>query len=200
MKKFLLLFICVFMFSTPALAQQRELEMGQIATLLMAKRFGNEINEFGETWPRVCMSILYQESWANHTRYQTNGVVVGDKDSRGRAKSLGPMQVQRETARFVGSTKYPDIFWRQFGTLTPTDEELTIALLTDLEFNIEIGCNYFHYLLVRYNGNWRKAILAYNRGPGGVEDGRDPNNYLSRVLGWMDTIARDVQKQNYTIK
>ena len=69
--------------------------------------------------------------------------------------------------------------------------DITEGELWEMDTNIMIGCNYFRTLLDRYNGDYRLAATAYNRGPGSVDlairRGNDPTNgYYRRVA----TIAR----------
>ena len=117
--------------------------------------------------------------------WQKNGVVVGDLNSKGKPRSLGPMQVQVATAREV-DRKFPYIFKEKYGERTPTDEELTIDLLIDVRFNIRVGVHYFAYLLKYRNGDWSKAILSYNRGTG--NDLVDINDYVAKVKKWRKKI------------
>ena len=85
-----------------------------------------------------------------------------------RVGAVGLTQVMPETARFYepGATR-EDLF-------TPA-------------VNIRIGFRFFRYLLERYDGDLRLALLAYNRGPGRVGEllaqGRDPRNgYATNVI------------------
>jgi soluble lytic murein transglycosylase-like protein len=64
----------------------------------------------------------------------------------------------------------------------------TRAELRDPETNLRIGLKYLKYLVDRYDGNERLALLAYNRGPGTVDKalrrGRNPDNgYADFVYG-----------------
>lgn len=59
--------------------------------------------------------------------------------------------------------------------------------LFDPHTNLRIGFRYLRYLLDKYDGNRRLALLAYNRGPGIVDRilarGGDPDNgYADKVL------------------
>jgi hypothetical protein len=73
--------------------------------------------------------------------------------------------------------------------------DLTVEQLFDRETNLGIGFRYLNYLLRRYDGNLQLALLAYNRGPGRVQellaDGIDPRNgYASSVLaGYQPSTA-----------
>ncbi|HUL03035.1 MAG TPA: lytic transglycosylase domain-containing protein [Gemmatimonadales bacterium] len=64
---------------------------------------------------------------------------------------------------------------------------LTNKQLFERGTNLRLGFRYLRDLLERYNGNLRLALLAYNRGPGKVQElldaGRDPQNgYSTAVL------------------
>jgi soluble lytic murein transglycosylase-like protein len=60
--------------------------------------------------------------------------------------------------------------------------------LRNPEVNVRIGLAYLRYLLDRYDGDLRLALLAYNRGPGTVEGvlrrGGDPDN------GFVEMVTR----------
>lgn len=64
---------------------------------------------------------------------------------------------------------------------------LTNKQLFDRSTNLRLGFRYLRDLLERYDGDLRLALLAYNRGPGRVQElldaGRDPQNgYSTAVL------------------
>jgi soluble lytic murein transglycosylase-like protein len=64
---------------------------------------------------------------------------------------------------------------------------LTVQQLYDRDTNLRLGFRYLRDLLDRYGANLRLALLAYNRGPGRVEEllgaGKDPQNgYATRVM------------------
>ncbi|CAN5640185.1 hypothetical protein BH23GEM7_BH23GEM7_24660 [soil metagenome] len=70
--------------------------------------------------------------------------------------------------------------WMHPGT-TPRD-------LRDQSTNLRIGFKYLRYLIDRYDGDTRLALLAYNRGPGTVDKalkrGANPDNgYADFVMG-----------------
>lgn len=65
---------------------------------------------------------------------------------------------------------------------------ITRAELRDPETNLRVGFKYLRYLIDKYDGNEKLALLAYNRGPGTVDRalkrGRDPDNgYADFVYG-----------------
>jgi len=68
------------------------------------------------------------------------------------------------------------------------DPRLTYNDLFDRETNLRLGFRYLRELLQYYDGDLRLALLAYNRGPGTVDEirasGGDPGNGYDRaVLG-----------------
>lgn len=84
------------------------------------------------------------------------------------AAAIGLAQVQLRTARFY-------------------QRGVTLEQLFDPATNLSIGFRYLHDLLGTYQGNLRLALLAYNRGPGKVNQllgvGREPGNgYATSVL------------------
>jgi soluble lytic murein transglycosylase-like protein len=65
---------------------------------------------------------------------------------------------------------------------------VTRSELRDPETNLRIGFKYLRYLLDKYEGDEKLALLAYNRGPGTVDRalrrGRSPDNgYADFVYG-----------------
>jgi soluble lytic murein transglycosylase-like protein len=63
---------------------------------------------------------------------------------------------------------------------------LTNKQLFERSTNLRLGFRYLRDLLERYDGNLRLALLAYNRGPGKVQElldaGRDPQNGYSTAV------------------
>ena len=190
----------VFLFLLPFIVNANkivELTPQQIQCIQYAYDEGNKIELYGDTWGETTASIAYQESHCNSPVWQKNGVIVGDINSKGKPKSLGPMQVQMATARYT-ATKFPYLFTEQYGHRIPSDEELTIDLLIDIKFNIRIGVHYYAYLLKYKGGDWDKAILAYNRGPG--KNVVDVNNYVHKVKMWRTTKILPYLNKNYITK
>jgi len=73
-------------------------------------------------------------------------------------------------------------------TATWMEPGVTRAQLRDPETNLRIGFKYLRYLLDKYEGDEKLALLAYNRGPGTVDRalkrGRNPDNgYADFVQG-----------------
>jgi len=89
-------------------------------------------------------------------------------NAKSKAGALGYTQVLPSTARLY-------------------EPGLTNKQLFERSTNLRLGFRYLRDLLERYNGNLRLALLAYNRGPGKVQElldaGRDPQNgYSTAVL------------------
>jgi len=188
MKKLYIL-LCLFLFSTQVYAV--DLSESQERILQLAYHHGSQIHYRNQTYGETIASIVYQETKAGAKIYQRNGIIVGDKSKKGHYKSLGVMQVQIPAARDVFRW-YPQIMYSYFGRpCYPTDEELIVALLTDVHFNIEVGAAYFRKML-ELKHSWSEAILAYNRGAG--NDGTDPNNYVQKVKLWRSKIILPLVK------
>jgi soluble lytic murein transglycosylase-like protein len=90
------------------------------------------------------------------------------RTARSSMAALGYTQLQLATARFYDST-------------------LTEARLLDRDTNLRIGFRFLQDLLKHFDGDMNLALLAYNRGPGRVEEilaqGGDPKNgYDDAVL------------------
>lgn len=67
------------------------------------------------------------------------------------------------------------------------DPDVTDDQLFEAETNLRLGFRYLRFLLDRYDGDMRLALLAYNRGPTRVGTllalGRDPSNgYAQKIL------------------
>src|SRR6266705_4975515 len=63
---------------------------------------------------------------------------------------------------------------------------LTTTQLYERNTNLRLGFRYLRDLLERFDGNLRLALLAYNRGPGKVQElldaGQDPQNGYSTMV------------------
>lgn len=68
---------------------------------------------------------------------------------------------------------------------------VTVDELRDQKTNLRVGFKYLRYLVNKYEGDTRLALLAYNRGPGTVDkalkQGKNPDNgYADFVAGKAD--------------
>ena len=70
------------------------------------------------------------------------------------------------------------------------DPSLEYRDLFDRDTNLRLGFRYLRYMLAKYDGDLRLALLAYNRGPGTVDkvrrEGGDPANGYARAI--MDAV------------
>jgi soluble lytic murein transglycosylase-like protein len=85
----------------------------------------------------------------------------------------------------VGATGLTQLMPRTAAWMQPG---VTRAQLRDPDTNLQIGFKYLRYLLDKYEGDEKLALLAYNRGPGTVDralrQGRNPDNgYVDFVYG-----------------
>lgn len=66
------------------------------------------------------------------------------------------------------------------------DPSLHYRDLFERQVNLHLGFRYLRAMLKKYNGDWRLALLAYNRGPGTVDSirsgGGDPANGYARAV------------------
>lgn len=101
---------------------------------------------------------------------------VGDK--RG---SYGVMQVRLGTAKFV-----IEKIWRQ-SVKGVCDRVLIKRLISDDSFNIKVGVSYLKWLLERCGGDYRKAVMAYNRGLKGKSDN---GKYVKKVFYYREIFRK----------
>lgn len=139
----------------------------QSRNLKIAKEIGKEYG-----WPETAQVIIMQETLAGHlTKY-------GDRKAAFGKKSYGIAQMQLNTAKFI--------IKKHFGhKVFSCDEEIITTLVTNDKFAIHLAMWYFKYLMNMFDGNWKKAILAYNVGPGNVQKygfKHDPNKYLKKCI------------------
>ena len=113
--------------------------------------------------------IARQEGIAPATAFRLVQVESNFKrTARSTADAFGYTQIQVPTARFY-------------------DRSVTQARLMQRDVNLRLGFRYLRDLLSQFDGDMHLALLAYNRGPGRVEqilaEGGDPGNgYSSAVL------------------
>ncbi|HSD32712.1 MAG TPA: transglycosylase SLT domain-containing protein [Gemmatimonadales bacterium] len=73
------------------------------------------------------------------------------------------------------------------------EPSLTIDQIYERETNLRLGFRYLHDLLVRYDDDLERALLAYNRGPAKVQElvtaGVDPSN------GYAQSVMRGYRRQ-----
>ncbi|MFW5946906.1 MAG: lytic transglycosylase domain-containing protein [Gemmatimonadota bacterium] len=83
----------------------------------------------------------------------------------------------------VGAVGYAQLMPATAFELDPT---LEYRNLFDRDTNLRLGFRYLRWLIDRYDGDLRLALLAYNRGPGTVDQiqrtGGDPANGYARAI------------------
>lgn len=86
----------------------------------------------------------------------------------------------RSSANAIGLTQV------QLATARRYEPWVTDAALFDRNTNLRVGFRFLRELIGRYRGNVRLALLAYNRGPGRINEalqyGDDPDNGYSRAV------------------
>jgi len=79
-----------------------------------------------------------------------------------------------------------------------TAKELGVTDIWDAEQNIRAGARYMAQMLERYDGDWDKALAAYNAGPGnvdkhgGIPPFKETREYVPRVKGYYDNFRRNL--------
>lgn len=118
---------------------------------------------------RAIYDIAREEGIAPATAFRLVQVESNFKrTARSTADALGYTQIQVPTARFY-------------------ERSVTEARLMQRDVNLRLGFRYLRDLLSQFDGDMHLALLAYNRGPGRVEqilaEGGDPGNgYSTAVL------------------
>jgi soluble lytic murein transglycosylase len=109
--------------------------------------------------PELLLAICHVESG------HKNIVVHQD----GGSASYGPCQVKLHTARMFNPQLQPSELFRP-------------------ETSVRYGAFYLSYQLKRYDGDWLRAVRAYNRGSSARVDVITSNcNYLSKVINALET-------------
>lgn len=79
-----------------------------------------------------------------------------NKDATSSQEAKGLMQITDSTAKEVNDK-------------TNSTEEIDENSLYNVDVNVEIGCNYLQSLILKYNGNYYLAVIAYNAGMGNLD-------------------------------
>lgn len=181
--------------------ESRDFYIEQVINLTLAKKHGKQVKWRGDNFSQTMQAICWRESHAGARYFQTAGFVVGDK--KGKYKSLGPWQIQIPTARFIGHLK-PNLFNEKFGDGEPPDKKIVFYLLTDLDWSARMACAHFEYLL-NYFGDYKTAILAYNKGIGGAKKFLSSHKvgdseYVRSVIKYRKSVIREFNRDNIKIK
>lgn len=143
----------------------------QIATLQTVRDVARTIpDDSGETYENTLSAICLTESSAGRN-------IIGDFRAGVdiTKASLGAMQVQVATARYVGG-RVEALKWLE----KRTDKQIANRLLTDLTLSTQIAA---HYLVILKNRrhDYMKAVSGYN---GGIENWP----YFIRVMNNMKLV------------
>ena len=157
-----------------ALSQSLEATRGELAVARLQLERGNAIIDYSTHY-----NIAADLAAAIYDVALSEGVDPGlafrlvrtesgfNPNAKSKAGAIGYTQVLPSTARLY-------------------EPGLTNKQLFDRSTNLRLGFRYLRDLLERYNGNLRLALLAYNRGPGKVQElldaGRDPQNGYSTAI------------------
>ena len=167
----------------------------QLAPALVIPDVALEIESLNKT--------LLQEAERLGTEYRTQGFEVSPELARTIGETAAEFDIDPQVAfglvkaessfRNVATSSVGAVGLTQLMPRTATWMEpgVTRSELRDPETNLRIGFKYLRYLIDKYEGNERLALLAYNRGPGTVDKalkrGRNPDNgYADFVYGKKD--------------
>ncbi|MCK6458284.1 MAG: lytic transglycosylase domain-containing protein [Planctomycetes bacterium] len=120
--------------------------LGSIAILVIAHRRSVE-----ELLPDIAMAAARHNLDADLVAAVVEAESGGNPSAVSRAQAYGLMQVRIPTARDMAG------------------RDVTIDELFDPEVNLDLGCRYLRRMLDRYRGDVRLALMAYNAGPGKVD-------------------------------
>ena len=99
------------------------------------------------------------------------------RHARSGAGAIGLMQLLPNTGRYI--SEQHNLGWR--GS----------SMLTDPDYNIKLGIAYLQYLLAKFNGNLEYTLIAYNWGPGNLQQAlsarsqipASPIKYARTIIG-----------------
>lgn len=143
----------------------------QISTLQTVRDVARTIpDRSGETYENTLSAICLTESSAGKH-------IIGDfhKGTKITKASLGPMQIQVATARYIAN-RVDTLKWLD----KQTDREIANLLLTDLKLSASIAAHYI-VLLKNRRHDYVKTISGYN---GGMENWP----YVIRVMKHMKLV------------
>lgn len=154
----------------------------------MANHYGHLIG-----FPETMQAILMQETQGGRIR-------TDSRQEQLEWAAFGVMQIQPATAKWV-------LECLLHKDNVPDENIIKGMLKTNDSFSIHISAVYFKYLYDRYikRGNhtgvaWRMALLAYNVGPGKLDEmgmQYDPNQYLNGIRSHIKIVK--VYNQEYNL-
>ncbi len=133
--------------------------LGSIAILVIAHR--RAIEELRPLIVKVAMRHRLDPDLVEAVVEAESG---GNPSAVSRAQAYGLMQVRIPTARDMAG------------------RDVTIDELFDPVTNLDLGCRYLRRMLDRYKGDVRLALMAYNAGPGKVDQWLAEEPDPARVL------------------
>lgn len=144
--------------------------------------------------PETLQAILLQETAGGRS------AAIGNKNSPVGKRSYGLMQVQVVAARSI-LERNPSVLKRYFPERTYVslfDEEIIALLLTNDEANIRIAAHHFNLYLKLSDGDWDRAVAAYNAGIGGVERIPEPAEfpYVIDVKAKLEEVVRPFNRKH----
>jgi hypothetical protein len=112
--------------------------------------------------PELLQAVLLQET--NAGALKSYKVANPGKDAY-----FGPMQIKLAAARDVLG-RWPGMY-EAFGFHTKTDDEVKANLILNERFNLDVAAKYLNILRTQYGLSGHALLIAYNRGPGGDQEG-----------------------------
>jgi hypothetical protein len=141
--------------------------------------------------PETLQAILLRETKGGQSD------PIGNRGAAASKRSYGLMQVQVVAARSVlqRNPQVAKVYFPHKPYDKVTNDEIVALLLNNDEANIRIAAMHFKLYFDLCNGNWDKAVAAYNMGIGNVEHLRSPAQY-AYVVGVRSLITKQVQPFN----
>ena len=166
------------------------LTQDQIKLMHIAQAVGEGTTLRGENFAKTAITILLNESDAGNCPRGRNGWIINLQGSvKAGEGDYSAWQVRLAAIRQIISNN-PDL-----GSFR-TEDEMIFAVLEDPWLAAQISIRYFVWCYDMAGGNWKDAMLDYNRGPYHPEDGRDPNGYVNKSIKNI-AIAKKFISGNY---
>lgn len=178
--------------STSTKSVRLVLTPAQVRTLETARRLQVTDQALGNTLQRTVMLLGLQETLMGEYGKNADGVVVGDKHFPFGRRSYGKWQMRLSAAKDT-LQRHPEM--DRFGS----DEGLIGALLYNDQFAANMCALHFSWLYQKSGRNWKRAVLAYNRGLEGSRTGSDPNNYLAGIKDLEVRVLKPFLRGEYAV-